>query len=90
MQFFEKLAPESSKLNEWYRNIVELGLAKDFTDSTNAIWFDETRPLLEAFWHTRFFVMQMKSSAAHLQTAANAERRGQITIVAAVVNADAV
>jgi hypothetical protein len=67
VQFFEKLAPESSKLNEWYRNIVELGLAKDFTDSTNTNWLEETRPLLEAFWHTKFFVTQMRSSAADLE-----------------------
>lgn len=69
VQFLEKLAPESSKLNEWFRGIIDLGLDKDFTDSTNKNWLRETQPLLEAFWHTKFFVTQMKSSAARLETA---------------------
>lgn len=69
VQFLEKLAPEFLHLNEWYQGIIDLGLAKDFTDSTNDNWLSETQPLLEAFWHTKFFVTQMKSSAASLETA---------------------
>lgn len=69
VQFFEELAAESSSLNAWYRGIVDLGLDKDFSDSTNDNWLIETQPLLEAFWHTKFFVTQMKSSAASLETA---------------------
>ena len=67
VQFLEKLAPESSNLNVWYQGIIDLGLAKDFTDSTNDNWLSETQPLVEAFWHTKFFVTQMKSSAVSLE-----------------------
>ena len=69
MQFLKKLAPDTSKLNEWFQEITDLGLDRDFTDSTNENWLRETQPLLEAFWHTKFFVTQMKSSAASLETA---------------------
>lgn len=69
VQFLEKLAPESSSLNDWYRGIIDLGLDKDFNDSTNDNWLNETQPLLEAFWHTKFFVKQMKSSVERLETA---------------------
>ncbi len=69
VKFLEKLAPESSQLNSWYRGIVDLGLDKGFNDSTNDNWLAETQPLLEAFWHTKFFVTQMKSSAESLETA---------------------
>jgi hypothetical protein len=69
MQFFESVAPQSRPLNDWFRNIVDAGLSKEFNDSTNANWIDETRPLLEAFWHTKYFVNQMNSAAKSLDTA---------------------
>ena len=51
----ESLAPDRS-LNPWFRLIVEQGTGKSFTQSDNADWPAVTRPILEAFFHARFFL----------------------------------
>jgi hypothetical protein len=42
-----------------YAQIVEAGTAHDFGEKTNANWDAETKPILEAFWHTKYFVQMM-------------------------------
>jgi hypothetical protein len=49
------LAPEMA-LNPWFLEIVEQGTGRRFRDDTNANWIAETRPILEAFFHARFFL----------------------------------
>lgn len=43
-------------LNRWFEEIVTAGTGKTFTDDANRSWPATTRPLLEAFFHARFFV----------------------------------
>jgi hypothetical protein len=42
-----------------YSRIVEVGTARGFRLETNDNWDAETRPILEAFWHTKYFVLNM-------------------------------
>ena len=49
------LLPEQP-LNDWFREIVRLGTGKQFTMEDNARWTEVTRPILEAFFHARFFL----------------------------------
>ena len=51
----ESLAPDRP-LNPWFRLIVEQGTGKSFTQADNADWTTVTRPILEAFFHARFFL----------------------------------
>lgn len=51
----ESLAPDRP-LNPWFRQIVEQGTGKSFKQDDNADWTRITRPLLEAFFHARFFL----------------------------------
>lgn len=54
----EKLAgilPESP-LNEWFLEIVREGTGREFTNEDNECWLEVTRPMLEAFFHARFFL----------------------------------
>jgi len=51
----ESLAPERP-LNPWFRQIVEQGTGKSFRPEDNADWPRVTRPILEAFFHARFFL----------------------------------
>ena len=50
-----KLLPEQP-LNDWFREIVRQGTGKHFTMEDNARWTEVTRPILEAFFHARFFL----------------------------------
>ena len=43
-------------LNPWFRLIVEQGTGKSFKPADNADWTAVTRPILEAFFHARFFL----------------------------------
>ena len=51
----ESLAPDRP-LNPWFRQIVELGTGKSFKPADNADWTAVTRPMVEAFFHARFFL----------------------------------
>ena len=42
-----------------YARIVEAGTAHKFSATTNENWDAETKPILEAFWHTQYFIKMM-------------------------------
>lgn len=49
------LLPDRS-LNERFLRIVNDGTGREFTPEANANWEATTRPLLEAFFHARYFL----------------------------------
>jgi hypothetical protein len=51
----ESLAPDRP-LNLWFRQIIEEGTENSFRPEDNADWTRVTRPILEAFFHARFFL----------------------------------
>ena len=55
VNMLESLAPDRP-LNPWFRQIVEQGTGRSFRQEDNADWTRVTRPMLEAFFHARFFL----------------------------------
>ncbi len=55
---FYELSPTSDDLNPWFCQLVESALSKKFDDETNAKWLEETLPILQAFWHCKYFLEQ--------------------------------
>ena len=51
----QSLAPQL-RLNEWFMRIVEEGTGKIFKPEDNKNWLSVTRPILEAFFHARYFL----------------------------------
>lgn len=51
-----KLASPNRELNEWFSKIVTEGTGKTFSKDDNKNWVEITRPILEAFLHSKFFV----------------------------------
>ncbi len=51
----QALAPQL-QLNEQFIRIIEAGTGKVFKNSDNRRWDTITRPILEAFFHARFFL----------------------------------
>lgn len=43
-------------LNPWFLEIIRQGTGKRFTPEDNSRWIEVTRPILEAFFHARFFL----------------------------------
>ncbi|HEV7667436.1 MAG TPA: hypothetical protein VGS22_02850 [Thermoanaerobaculia bacterium] len=54
-------------LNPWFVQIVESGTGKKFEIDANQRWTEETRPILEAFFHARFF-LEMAVRYANLKS----------------------
>jgi hypothetical protein len=50
-----RLLPERT-LNQWFTKIVEEGTGKEFKMEDNQRWLAVTRPMLEAFFHARYFL----------------------------------
>jgi len=43
-------------LNDWFAQIVREGTCKEFAIEDNQRWLEVTRPILEAFFHARYFL----------------------------------
>ena len=55
VRMLEALAPGRA-LNTWFMDIVREGTEKQFKPEDNRAWLSTTRPILEAFFHARFFL----------------------------------
>jgi len=62
----QALAP-GLPLNPWFLQIIEAGTGKEFRLEDNERWTEATRPILEAFFHARFF-LEMAVRYADLQS----------------------
>jgi len=51
----QSLLPDR-QLNEWFREIIDAGTGKSFKLKDNQNWPAVTRPILEAFFHARYFL----------------------------------
>ncbi|OFW10231.1 MAG: hypothetical protein A3H96_18250 [Acidobacteria bacterium RIFCSPLOWO2_02_FULL_67_36] len=55
VEVLQSLAPDR-QLNLWFREIVSEGTGRLFSIADNGAWTGATRPILEAFFHARFFL----------------------------------
>ena len=55
----QSLAPHLT-LNPWFMEIVTQGTGKEFDPSMNQRWTETTRPMLEAFFHARYFLEMVR------------------------------
>lgn len=51
----QALAPDQ-RLNDWFLYIVGEGIDRAFEPEHNQRWLDVTRPIVEAFFHARYFL----------------------------------
>ena len=51
----QALAPDQ-QMNEWFLRIVSEGTEKVFVPEHNRLWLEVTRPIVEAFFHSRYFL----------------------------------
>jgi len=64
VRLLASLAPDRP-LNAWFLQIVQEGTGKQFMPADNADWPRVTRPIVEAFFHARFF-LEMAVRYAHV------------------------
>jgi hypothetical protein len=63
----QALAPDRP-LNPWFMEIVKAGTGKEFKMEDNNTWTQSTRPILEAFFHARFFLEMICRYGKELKT----------------------
>lgn len=58
-KLIEEIGGEADQPCFWYTDIVKEGTGREMGERTNENWLAETRPILEAFWHTKYFIQMM-------------------------------
>lgn len=56
------------ELNDWFSEIVRGGTGKVFDNSMNEQWLAETRPIVEAFFHAKYFLEMICRYADEIDT----------------------
>jgi hypothetical protein len=69
LKLIEEIGGETDPPHPWYCQIVKEGTGHQFELSMNDDWFRHTRPILEAFWHTKYFTQMMIKYGKELETA---------------------
>ena len=64
----KEIGGEDDPANFEYARIVDDGTAHQFSATTNENWDVETKPILEAFWHTKYLFNMMVKYAKELET----------------------
>lgn len=60
LEIFRRIGEQVARpLNPLFMDIVVEGTGRTFTMSTNDVWGHETRPIVEALLHARYFVAMM-------------------------------
>jgi hypothetical protein len=67
LKLIEEIGGEIDPPYYWYTDIVKAGTEGEFTEATNDNWMAETRPILEAFWHTKYFIEMMVKYGRELE-----------------------
>ena len=70
VEALEKLLPEVP-INPWFKKIIEDGTGKIFSRDDNSNWLSITRPILEAFFHAKYFLEMVCKYGKELETPPN-------------------
>ena len=58
-------------LNSWFEQIVKEGTGREFKQDDNGNWLALTRPMLEAFFHARYFLEMAAKYGRELESPPN-------------------
>jgi hypothetical protein len=67
-EVIKEIGGESDPPHFEYARIVAAGTTHQMSAPTNQNWEAETKPILEAFWHTKYFINMMVKYAKELET----------------------
>jgi hypothetical protein len=75
------LSPTDRPLNPWFCQIVDEGTGRTFRTEDNARWLIATRPILEAFFHARYFLEMVVQYGKELDAPPNLLPSGWATVL---------
>ena len=56
VKLLSEIAPEGRSFCDFFQAIVAAGTGRSFTLEDNELWVERTGPIVEAFFHARFFL----------------------------------
>jgi hypothetical protein len=64
----KSLAPKDVTFNDYFEEIYKQGTRKKFSSKHNLKWTFHTRPMVEAFFHAKFFLEMVVKYGSKLET----------------------
>jgi hypothetical protein len=80
-KLINEIGDESDPPYSEYVQIVEAGTTNKFSATTNENWEAETKPILEAFWHTKYFINMMVKYAEDFEKVEMPTRPGMAEVL---------
>ena len=80
VQALQSLAPHLP-LNPWFAQIVAEGTAGEFSMEVNQRWLEDTRPIVEAFFHARYFLEMVCKYGQELEEPPNSLPSGWAAVL---------
>jgi hypothetical protein len=80
-ELIKEIGGESDPPYFEYVQIVEAGTTNKFSATTNENWEAETKPILEAFWHTKYFINMMVKYAEDFEKVEMPTRPGMAEVL---------
>jgi hypothetical protein len=62
-KLLKHLAPEGTAMHPWYIETLKAGCDKKFEIQHNAVWLQETRPIVDAFFHAKYMLEMVVKAA---------------------------
>ena len=75
------LCPHNSSLNPWFVDIIDVGTGKSFEPAHNQAWVENTRPIVDAYFHARFMLDMVVKYGQELDEAPNVLPSGWATVL---------
>lgn len=80
VDFLKSITP-NEELNPWFLKIVDEGVAKEFNESHNRDWLLHTRPIIEAFFHAKYFLEMIVKYGQELSEAPDSLPSGWASVL---------
>jgi hypothetical protein len=77
----KEIGGEDDPPNFEYARIVEAGTAHQFSETTNGNWEAGITPILDAFWHTKYFINMMVKYANELEAVESPLQPGMAAVL---------
>lgn len=77
----KELSPKNKKLNTAFEDIIKKGTGKKFSSDHNDDWDKHTRPILEAFFHAKYFLEMICKYGKELEEAPACLPSGWATVL---------
>lgn len=87
VEMLRSLAPEGTTFNSFFVEIIQTGASgKKFDSTQNEQWTQHTRPIVEAFFHARYFLEAAVKNVKYMDATSMTQPPGRMAALFALFN----